>query len=369
MDKIKIIEALSKVKDPVTGQDIITMNMLCNFTVEGNQVNFTLELPRLDYPAKSELNFACITAIQDLYPEAVVNVHTATSAKAPATANATPTKVNAVVPHIKNIIAIASGKGGVGKSTVATNLALGLKATGARVGLLDADLYGPSIPTMFGLQGQRPKVQEVYGQARLVPLMAHGIPLMSIGFIIEPEQAVVLRGPRLGAIVKQFFNECIWPELDYLIIDLPPGTGDIQLTLVQTVPVTGALIVTTPQDVAVADAIKAMSMFMLPNINVPILGVVENMSWFTPAELPTHQYFLFGQGGGQKLANLANAPLLGQVPLIQSVREGADAGLPVMLHPEAENAKAFMRIAEGLVKAVNKRNTEQGPTKRVEITN
>ncbi|MFK7807987.1 MAG: Mrp/NBP35 family ATP-binding protein [Saprospiraceae bacterium] len=369
MDKIKIVEALSKVKDPLTGQDIITMNMLCNFTVEGNNVNFTLELPRMDYPSKSELNFACIAAVQEIYPEAIVNVHTGTvaakAAKGPT--QAPPPKPKGSVPHIKNIIAVASGKGGVGKSTVATNLALGLKAQGARVGLMDADLYGPSIPTMFGLQGQRPKVQQVYGQARLVPLMAHGISLMSIGFIIEPEQAVVLRGPRLGAIVKQFFNECVWPELDYLIIDLPPGTGDIQLTLVQTVPVTGSVIVTTPQEVAVADAIKAMSMFMLPNINVPILGVVENMSWFTPAELPDNKYRIFGEGGGEQLAKKANAPLLGQIPLIQSVREGADAGKPVMLNPEADNAKAFMAAAQALVKSVNERNKNQEPTKKVEM--
>ncbi|MFT4667368.1 MAG: ATP-binding protein involved in chromosome partitioning [Polaribacter sp.] len=373
MDKLKIVEALSKVKDPVTGQDIISMNMLCDFKVEGNNVNFTLELPKMDYPSKSELNFACIAAVQEVYPQAVVNVHTGTAGaaakpKAPA-GSAAPPKPKGSVPHIKNIIAVASGKGGVGKSTVASNLALGLKATGARVGLMDADLYGPSIPTMFGLQGQRPKVQEVYGQARLVPLMAHGISLMSIGFIIEPEQAVVLRGPRLGAIIKQFFNECIWPELDYLIIDLPPGTGDIQLTLVQTVPVTGAIIVTTPQDVAVADAIKAMSMFMLPNINVPILGVVENMSWFTPEELPDNKYYIFGEGGGDKLAVMAKAPLLGQIPLIQSVREGADEGKPVMLNPEADNAKAFMAVAKATVASIEKRNRDKGPSEKVEMIN
>ena len=368
MDKVKIIEALSKVKDPRTGQDIITMNMLSNFSVEGNSVNFTLELPSLDYPSKSELNFACIAAVQELYPDAIVNVHTAAvgGATTKGTAARRP-KPKGSVPHINNIIAIASGKGGVGKSTVATNLALGLKALGAKVGLLDADLYGPSIPTMFGLQGQRPKVQEVYGQARLVPLMAEGIPMMSIGFIIEPEQAVVLRGPRLGAIIKQFFNECIWPELDYLIIDLPPGTGDIQLTLVQTVPVTGAIIVTTPQKVAVADAIKAMNMFLMPVVNVPILGVVENMSWFTPAELPDHKYFLFGKGGGQQLADMAKAPLLGQVPLIQSVREGADDGKPVALKPESPEALPFMDIAKATIESVRKRNEEREPTKKVEV--
>ncbi|MCH2044055.1 MAG: Mrp/NBP35 family ATP-binding protein [Saprospiraceae bacterium] len=202
-------------------------------------------------------------------------------------------KSSSPVPQIRNIIAVGSGKGGVGKSTVAVNLALGLKELGARVGIMDVDLYGPSIPTMLGLQGQRPKIKDdAYGRPKIMPIEKYGIPTISIGYIIQEEAAVVLRGPRLGAIIQQFFKDCIWPELDFLILDLPPGTGDIQLTLVQTVPITGAVLVTTPQEVALADAIKAMNMFQLPNINVPILGVVENMAWFTPEELPNNKYYL-----------------------------------------------------------------------------
>ncbi|HQU61334.1 MAG TPA: P-loop NTPase, partial [Saprospiraceae bacterium] len=246
-DTSKIVRALAKVIDPNTGQDVITVNMVRDLVVDGQNINFSLELPSLDAKNKSELNFACIQAIQELYPEANVNVHMIAR---------TPNAQQPANPlgQIHNIIAVASGKGGVGKSTVSVNLALGLKKLGARVGLIDADLYGPSIPTMLGLNGQRPKIQTVYDQPKMVPLEAYGMPVMSIGFIIEPEQAVVLRGPRLGGIIKQFFQDTIWPGLDYLIVDLPPGTGDIQLTLVQTVPVTGAIMVTTPQEVAVADA-------------------------------------------------------------------------------------------------------------------
>ncbi|MEO0340754.1 MAG: Mrp/NBP35 family ATP-binding protein, partial [Bacteroidota bacterium] len=290
----KIVEALAKVKDPNTGQDLITMNMVRDLSVEGDQINFTLELPSLGNEYKQELNFSCIGAIQEIYPLANVNVHMmAKGGQANVSSNP--------FSHIKNIIAVASGKGGVGKSTVSVNLALGLKAQGYSVGLIDADLYGPSMPTMLNLQGQRPKIQQVYNQPRLVPLEAYGIKVMSIGFIIEPEQAVVLRGPRLSGIIKQFFHDTVWPPLDYMIVDLPPGTGDIQLSLVQTVPVTGAVIVTTPQEVAVVDAVKAINMFLLPNVNVPIIGVVENMSWFTPKELPNNKYHLFGKGGGKKL--------------------------------------------------------------------
>ena len=302
-----------------------------------------------------------MAAVQSVYPQAEVNVHMLSQ---------TPqaTQQTSSMPHVKNIIAVASGKGGVGKSTVAVNLALGLKAKGARVGIIDADLYGPSLPTMLGLKGQRPQVQNVYGKPRITPLEAYGMPVMSIGFIIEPEQAVVLRGPRLGGIIKQFFNDVTWPPLDYLVVDLPPGTGDIQLTMVQTVPVTGAVLVTTPQEVAVADAIKAMNMFLLPSVNVPILGVVENMSWFTPAELPNNKYYLFGKGGGKQLAKLSQTMLLGQVPIVQSIREAGDAGKPAILdHDEQRNA-AFNKVAENTMRQLAIRNEMMPPTQVVGMT-
>lgn len=356
----KVVKALAKVTDPNSGQDIITMSMVRDLEIQGNNVNFSIELPSMEAKHKSELNFACIQAVQEVYPEANVNVHMISRVQ-----QAEP--ASSPLGHVKNIIAVASGKGGVGKSTIAVNLALGLKKLGASAGLIDADLYGPSIPTMLGLQGQRPRVQEVYGQPKIIPIEAYGIPVMSIGFIIEPEQAVVLRGPRLGGIIKQFFEDTIWPKLDYLVVDLPPGTGDIQLTLVQTVPVTGAIIVTTPQEVAVADAIKAMNMFLLPSVHVPILGVVENMAWFTPAELPDNKYYLFGQGGGGKLAKLSNSVMLGQVPIVQSIRESGDEGAPIVLKSVPQATDAFMKVAENTMRQVAIRNETIGPTNIVRI--
>ena len=357
MTAADIYTALRTVTDPQTGKDVVERAMVQQLQVEDDKVRFTLRVPaKLDAAAKASLNFACQAAITQAHPQADVHVHMeAANPQAPA--------ANNPLPQVKNIIAVASGKGGVGKSTVSVNLALALRAMGARVGLIDADLYGPSIPTMLGLQGKRPTVHNVNGQPKIEPLPAHGIHVMSIGFIIEPEQAVVLRGPRLGGIIRQFLAETTWPELDYLVIDLPPGTGDIQLTLVQTVPVTGSIIVTTPQEVAVVDAVKATNMFRLPNVGIPILGVVENMSWFTPAELPNNKYYLFGQGGGKKLTKLSESMLLGQVPLVQAVREGGDTGQPIMLQPGDNPAKAALRkVAENTVRQVALRHEALPPT-------
>ncbi|MBL7796865.1 MAG: Mrp/NBP35 family ATP-binding protein [Saprospiraceae bacterium] len=359
MDQEKILAALRQVRDPQTGRDIVNAGMVQNLVIEGDNVNFSLLIPSLQMQGKAELNFACIGAVAEIFPQAHVNVHF--MARTPGSQEST-----SVVPQIKNIIAVASGKGGVGKSTVAVNLALGLKKLGARVGLMDADVYGPSLPTMLGLVGQRPKVQDITGQMKMVPLMAYGMPTISIGNIIEAEQAVVLRGPRLAAIIKQFFNDVLWNDLDYLIVDLPPGTGDVQLTLVQTVPVTGVVLVTTPQEVAVADALKAMNMFLLPQINVPILGVVENMSWFTPEELPNNKYYLFGQGGGKKLALASHSVLLGQVPLVQGIREGGDTGKPAVLNENGGiMSDAFLEVAKNTLRQVAVRNEMLEPTKRV----
>lgn len=359
-NKSAIVKALAQVNDPNTGQDLITANMVRDLEVQGNNIAFTLELPSLDNQYKSQLNFACQEAILGVYPDANVHVHM--MARTPQSG-----APNTPLPHVKNIIAVASGKGGVGKSTVAVNLALGLQALGAKVGLLDADLYGPSIPTMLGLKGERPKVQDLHGQPKIIPLQAYGMPVMSIGFIIEPEQAVVLRGPRLSGVIKQFFNDTVWPPLDYLIVDLPPGTGDIQLTLVQTVPVTGAVMVTTPQEVALADAIKAMNMFLLPSVNVPILGVVENMSWFTPEELPDNKYYLFGQGGGKQLAKASNSVLLGQVPLVQGIREGGDSGKPIVSQEGAISREAFLEVARNAARQIAVRNEMLAPTQMVNM--
>jgi ATP-binding protein involved in chromosome partitioning len=334
--------------------------MISELRIQGNQVQFKLATADLPEAQKSSLNFACLEAIAAIYPEAEVHIHMQRGEQ--------EAGKHSPLPHVKNIIAVPSGKGGVGKSTIAVNLALGLQKLGFRTGLLDADLYGPSAPTMLGLQGQKPKVQMVHGTHKIVPLEAFGMPVMSIGFVVEPEQAVVLRGPRLAGILKQFLGDTLWPALDYLIIDLPPGTGDIQLTLVQTVPLTGAILVTTPQELAVVDAVKAMNMFMLDSLNVPILGVVENMSWFTPAELPENKYFLFGSGGGAKLADLGNTKLLAQIPLVQSVREHGDSGQPAVLHDDHGGLQErFMDFARGLHHQTQLRNEAIAPTRIVEI--
>jgi ATP-binding protein involved in chromosome partitioning len=351
----QIYAILRNVRDPQTGQDIVGANMVQNLDIQGNTINFTLQVHSLQGAGKNDLNFACIGLIVEQFPQADVNIHFA--ARTPNSQEST-----SAVPHIRNIIAVASGKGGVGKSTVAVNLALGLKQLGAKVGLMDADVYGPSLPTMLGLVGQRPKVQEVTGKMKMLPLEAHGIPTISIGNIIDAEQAVVLRGPRLAAIIKQFFNDVLWEPLDFLVVDLPPGTGDVQLTLIQTVPVTGVVLVTTPQEVALADAVKAMNMFLLPQINIPILGVVENMAWFTPAELPNNQYFIFGKGGGKKLAQASNSILLGQVPLVQSIREGGDSGTPAILHRDPITSAAFLKVAENTLRQTAIRNEMLPPT-------
>lgn len=360
LDNNKIVDVLRQVLDPVTGQDIISRRMVTDLQVRGQQVQFKLNTAELPDAQKSSLHFACVEAVQALYPDADVHIHMQRGETGTDTSNP--------LPQVKNIIAIASGKGGVGKSTVAVNLALGLKQLGFRTGLLDADLYGPSAPTMLDLHDQRPKVQVVHGSHKIVPLEAYGLPVMSIGFVVEPEQAVVLRGPRLAGIIKQFIQDTLWPELDYLIVDLPPGTGDIQLTLVQTVPLTGAVIVTTPQEVAVVDAVKAMNMFLMDAVNVPILGVVENMSWFTPAELPGNKYYLFGSGGGEKLARIGETALLAQLPLVQSVREAGDTGKPAVLGDDhGEFNPRFVELAKSLHEQTERRNSQNAPTRIVTV--
>ncbi len=370
MEISKIAAALATVMDPKTGQDIITANMVLHLKAEDNDVSFTLQLPKLDDNYKQQMNFACQEAILSVYPNANVHVHMQQPGTTPgAGKTGGPAKENPL-PHIRNIIAVASGKGGVGKSTVAVNLALGLQELGATVGLLDADVYGPSAPTMLGLQGQRPPVEKVYGKPKIKPLYAYGLPVMSTGFVVDAEQAVVLRGPRLAGIIRQFIEETIWPPLDFLIVDLPPGTGDVQLSLVQTVSVTGVVLVTTPQEVALADAIKAMNMFFLPDVQVPVLGVVENMAYFTPAELPDHKYYIFGQGGGKTLAKKSNSMLLGQIPLVQSIREGGDSGQPAILNREDEvTRKAWLDTARNVARQTALRNEMMGPTAKVEMKN
>jgi ATP-binding protein involved in chromosome partitioning len=359
VDHNQIVQALRNVKDPKSGNDIISARMVEDFRVEGSQVFFSIVLHTNDSELKSALNFACLEAIAKVCPEAQVHIHLKLKNDS--------AQADEVLPQVKHVIAVASGKGGVGKSTVSVNLAVALAEAGYKVGLIDADLYGPSVPTMMGIHGQRPKIELLYGKHKIVPIVAHGVHVISIGLIVEPEQAVVLRGPRLGGLLRQFIQDCLWPELDFLIIDLPPGTGDIQLTLVQTVPVTGAVMVTTPQEVAVIDAVKAMNMFLLPNVQVPILGVVENMSWFTPEELPDNKYFLFGKGGGERLASLAESELLANIPLIQGIREAGDSGIPAAAIKGHMLYEVFQLLAQKTLAQVKVRNEKMGPTRIVKV--
>ena len=273
-----------------------------------------------------------------------------------------------VLPGVKNIVAVASGKGGVGKSTVAVNLAVALARSGAKVGLIDADVYGPSVPLMFNVANERPQAREEDGTEWIVPIERHGVKMLSVGFFIKPEDAVVWRGPMATSALKQLITQGDWGELDYLLIDLPPGTGDVHLTMVQEVPVSGVVIVSTPQDVALADVIKGINMFRGEKINVPVLGLVENMAWFTPAELPDNRYYIFGQGGCRKLAEKMDIPLLGEIPIVQSIRESGDSGQPAALDSEQVSGSAFMDLATAVAEAVEQRNKAMDPTQKVEIT-
>lgn len=355
----EVLGALRTVNDPDLKKDLVTLNMVRDVAVEGNAISFSVVLTTPACPLKEMIRQDCEKAIRALSPGAEVRIHM--------TSSVTSVRDNATtLTGVKNIIAIASGKGGVGKSTVTTNLAVALAKSGAKVGLIDADIYGPSIPTMFNCEREQPEVTVIDGKNIIIPLEHYGVKLMSIGFLTPPDSAVVWRGPMASSALKQFISDARWGELDYLFIDLPPGTSDIHLTLVQTVPVTGVVIVTTPQKVALADATKGLVMFQQPQINVPILGVVENMAYFTPAELPGNRYFIFGQDGGKNLAEKYKVPFLGQVPLVQSIRESGDSGLPAVLK-EGPTADAFTTLSESLARQVAIRNATFASTRKVEM--
>ena len=342
-----ILKALSNVQEPDLGKDLVTLNMITDLVVEGDHVSFTIVLTTPACPMKDLMKNACENAIKLLVnKQAIITVNF--------TSNTTSRRQDekTVLAQVKNIIAVVSGKGGVGKSTVSANLALALAEGGAKVGLMDADIYGPSVPIMFGVRGQRPLMESVDGKDKIVPLEQHGIKLISIGLLVDEKSAVVWRGPMASSAIRQFVTDVHWGELDYLVIDMPPGTGDIHLTLVQTIPVTGAVVVTTPQEVALSDAKKAISMFSQAQTKVPIIGLVENMAWFTPAELPDSKYYIFGKDGGKNLADQLDMNFLGQIPLVQSIREGGDKGRPAMLGGDAQTQEAFSAFAAETIRAI-----------------
>jgi len=357
MTEADILKALSNVQEPDLGKDLVTLNMVKDIVIDGNNVSFTIVLTTPACPMKDMMGNASTNAIKLLVnKEAVVKVNF--------TSNTTSTRKSAdkVLAGVKNIIAVVSGKGGVGKSTISANLALALAEGGASVGLMDADIYGPSVPIMFGVRGERPMMKEVDGKGIIMPLEKYGIKLMSIGLLVDEKNAVVWRGPMASSAIKQFVTDVEWGELDYLVIDMPPGTGDIHLTLMQTVPVTGVVIVTTPQNVALADAKKGIAMFGQAQINVPIIGLVENMAYFTPAELPNNKYYLFGKDGGKNLAEEYDLHFLGQVPIVQSIREGGDNGIPAMIGEDEISKQALRSFVSNAVRQIAIRNASMPKT-------
>ncbi len=360
MTQSEVLRALSTVQDPDLKRDLVTLNMIRDVKTEPGRVSFTVVLTTPACPLKEKIRQDCEDAVRKVVDrQTVIDISI--------TSSVTTLRDNApLLPLVKNIVAIASGKGGVGKSTITSNLAVALAQAGAKVGLIDADIFGPSIPTMFNCESEQPTVKQVNGKNIIVPIEQYGVKLISIGFLTAPDSAVVWRGPMASSALKQFFGDADWGELDYLLIDLPPGTSDIHLTLVQTVPVTGAVIVTTPQKVALADAIKGLAMFRQPQINVPVLGVVENMAYFTPEELPDNKYFIFGKDGGKNLSQKFDVPLLGQIPLVQSIRESGDSGLPAVLKGGIIG-EAFKNLAESLARHIAIRNANFTQTMRVEL--
>lgn len=360
-----ILEALSKVRYPGTGKDLVSAEMVeDDIRIEGNKVSFSLIFDKANDPFIKSVVKAAESAILTYISEDI-DIKGNISVKSKQSIPSAPAKL---LPKVKNIVAVFSGKGGVGKSTITANLAVSLAKAGYRVGLLDADIFGPSIPKMFHCEDAHPVLEEVDGRELIVPEEVMGVKMLSIGFFVDPNNAVLWRGSMAGNALTQLIRDSNWGELDYFLIDMPPGTSDIHLTLVQTLAITGAVVVTTPQDVALADARKGISMFVGDKINVPILGLVENMSWFTPAELPENKYYIFGRDGGKKLAEELNIPLLGQIPLVQSIRESGDEGIPSAANEDSITGIAFRELASLVVKQVEYRNEHLDPTKVVEMT-
>ncbi len=355
-----VTDALREVKYPETGEDIVSLDMPQEIRIAGQRVSFSLVFQRSNDPHIEQIVLESEKAIKKHLGDQVeiednIAVKFIHDMERP------------VLPKVKNIIAVASGKGGVGKSTVAVNLAVALANTGAKVGLIDADIFGPSVPKMFGAENTRPTGEKVNNRDVINPVEKYGVKFLSIGFFVDSDSAVIWRGPMASSALKQLISDANWGELDYLLFDLPPGTSDIHLTLVQSVPVTGAVIVTTPQDIALADVVRGVSMFQSKSIDVPVLGLVENMAWFTPEELPENKYYIFGKEGGKKMAEKTGLKLLGQIPIVQSIREGGDEGKPAATETDTVTGQAFAGIAKNVAHQVHLRNIQRAPTKKVKI--
>lgn len=362
LNKQTVAETLKNVKSPAGNVSITESGELKNIQVFGKEIDIDLEVKSPALNVRKKLEDEILAVLTAQFGD--VKVRVTIAAKPIQSGPQGPPTLS----KVKNIIAVASGKGGVGKSTVTANLAVGLVKQGFKVGLIDADIYGPSMPLMFDIVSEKPKVTVIEGKQYMLPVESYGVKVMSIGFFSDPTQAIVWRGPMATKALKQMFGDVWWDELDYLLLDLPPGTGDVHLTIVQAVPVTGAVVVSTPQEVALTDARKGVSMFRLDSINVPVLGLIENMAWFTPAELPNNKYYIFGKDGVKGLAEQINVPLLGQIPLVQSIREAGDAGRPTLLQDNTPIAQVFKDLALAVNQQVEQRNASHESTKRVEIT-
>jgi ATP-binding protein involved in chromosome partitioning len=369
--KEEVKSALSQVLHPTYNKDLITLDLIQDLVTQDKYIAFTLELPKKNDELANKLKKDCEAAVKKFIdPEAVVDITVGINISkqreldgdSQGNKNQQQQEQKPVLPGVKNVIAVASGKGGVGKSTVAANLAVSIAQTGARVGLLDTDIYGPSIPTMFGVT-ERPNITT---QKKLVPIKKHGVHLVSMGFLVDTDQAMIWRGPMVTSAVKQFMQEVEWGELDYLILDLPPGTGDIQLTIVQTVPLTGAVVVSTPQNVALDDARKGVAMF--GKVNVPVLGIIENMSYFVPDDMPEKKYYIFGKHGARNLAKKLEIPFLGEIPLRENVRKTSDSGTPIVAQdPTSASAICLKEIANRVQQSLAMRKKQQGETEKIDI--
>lgn len=357
-----IMDALATVRYPGNGKNLVEAEMVAdNLRIDGMKVSFSLIFEKSTDPFMKSMLKAAETAIHTyVSPDVEVTI----SIESRQAARPEPGKM---LPQVKNVIAVSSGKGGVGKSTVAANLAIALSKLGYKVGLLDADIFGPSVPKMFQVEDERPYAENIGGRDLIVPVEKYGIKLLSIGFFVNPDTATLWRGGMASNALKQLVGDANWGELDYFVLDTPPGTSDIHLTLLQTLAITGAVIVSTPQQVALADARKGIDMYMNDKVNVPILGLVENMAWFTPAELPENKYYIFGKEGTKQLAEEMNVPLLGQIPLVQSICESGDKGTPVALDEQTITGRAFLQLAAAVVRQVDKRNIEMAPTQVVGV--
>jgi ATP-binding protein involved in chromosome partitioning len=362
--KEEVLKALSSVQEPDLKKDIVELNLVGDIVCENNSVAFSVKVHNPALHSRKKMEEACEFAIQRYVSE---DIHISVKV-VPLPKDRDPEQ-RKVLPGVKNIIAVSSGKGGVGKSTVTANLAVGLADLGYSVGLVDADIYGPSMPLMFDVANEKPSTIDIDGKNFIKPIENHGVKMLSIGFFADVNQAIVWRGPMASKALRQMFLDTYWGSLDYMLIDLPPGTGDIHLSLVQTVPVTGAVVVSTPQGIALADAKKGIGMFQLENINVPVLGIVENMAFFTPAELPENKYYIFGKEGGAQLAEQLGVKLLGQIPIVQSICESGEAGRPAILQETTPQAIALKDMVIAVDKATEFRNKTLGPTKLVKLNN